>query len=127
MGRSAGPAFECLAAREVRFEKAYTPCPVCSPARESLLTGLMPHNHGVLEGVHGVDADQAVLRTEKPHWAQKLMAAGYRTGYFGKWHLERSGRLEKFGWDRALMTELWRQVRQTGDRTLMERIMERYA
>jgi arylsulfatase A-like enzyme len=99
------PAFERLAARGVRFENAYTPCPVCSPARASLLTGLMPHNHGVLEGVHGVDADQAMLRTEKQHWAQKLVAAGYRTGYFGKWHLERSGRLEQFGWETYITSD----------------------
>ncbi len=62
------------------------------------MTGLLPHNHGVLEVEHSVDDDQCVLRTDKPHWAQRLVAAGYRTGYFGKWHIERSGRLDRFGW-----------------------------
>ena len=92
------PNFDRLAARGVRFQRAYTPNPVCSPARASLMTGRLPHNHGVLQVVHCVDDDQSVLRTQHPHWAQRLEAAGYRTGYFGKWHVERSNDLSRFGW-----------------------------
>jgi arylsulfatase A-like enzyme len=92
------PNFDRLAARGVRFCRAYTPNAVCSPARASLMTGLLPHNHGVLEVTHVVDEDQCCLRTQHPHWAQGLEAAGYRTGYFGKWHVERSNDLAAFGW-----------------------------
>ena len=92
------PNFDRLMARGVRFPKAYTPNAVCSPARASLMTGLLPHSHGVLEVIHCVDADQCNLRTEFPHWAQRLVAAGYHTGYFGKWHVERSEDLSRFGW-----------------------------
>jgi len=92
------PNLDRLAARGVRFERAYTPNPVCSPARASLMTGLLPHNHGVLTVTHCVDADQSCLRVENPHWAQRLSAAGYRTGYFGKWHIERSNDVKRFGW-----------------------------
>ncbi|MEZ4736122.1 MAG: sulfatase-like hydrolase/transferase [Caldilineaceae bacterium] len=92
------PNFDRLAARGVRFTRAYTPNAVCSPARASLMTGLLPHNHGVIYVTHTVDNDQACLRTEHPHWAQRLVANGYRTGYFGKWHVERSGDLAQFGW-----------------------------
>ena len=82
----------------MRLPRAYTPNAVCSPARASLMTGLLPHSHGVLEVTHTVDDDQSCLRTEFPHWAQRLEQAGYRTGYFGKWHVERSGELTRFGW-----------------------------
>lgn len=92
------PHFDRLAARGVRLPRAYTPNAVCSPARASLMTGLLPHSHGVLEVIHCVDDDQCNLRTEHPHWAQRLEAAGYRTGYFGKWHVERSDDLTRFGW-----------------------------
>ena len=92
------PNIDKLAARGVRFSRAHTVCPTCSPARASLMTGLLPHNHGVLEVEHGRDADQCVLRTEKPHWAQRLQEAGYHTGYFGKWHIERTHDLSEFGW-----------------------------
>ena len=92
------PNFDAVAARGVRFTRAVTPLPTCSPARASLMTGLLPHNHGVVTVEHTVDDDQAVLRTAHPHWAQRLSAAGYRTGYFGKWHIERSNDLARFGW-----------------------------
>ena len=92
------PNFDRLAARGVRLPRAYTPNAVCSPARASLMTGLLPHSHGVLEVTHTVDDDQSCLRTGFPHWAQRLGQAGYRTGYFGKWHVERSGDLARFGW-----------------------------
>lgn len=92
------PNLDKLAAGGFRFNNAYTPNPVCSPARASLMTGLLPHNHGVLSVTHTMDDDQGCLRTEHPHWAQRLQQAGYQTGYFGKWHVERSDQLEDFGW-----------------------------
>lgn len=105
------PHLDQLAARGVRFPRAYTPNPLCSPARASLMTGLLPHNHGVLTVTHGVDADQSCLRLDKPHWAQRLVAAGYRTGYFGKWHIERSYELARFGWqtDCTTHSDLFKQ------------------
>jgi len=92
------PELDRLCARGVRVRGAYTPNPICSPARASLMTGLLPHRHGVLTVTHAVDHDQSVLRSDFPHWAQRLVDGGYRTGYFGKWHVERSVRLADFGW-----------------------------
>lgn len=97
------PCMRELVASGVRFDRAYTTNAICSPARAGLMTGLLPHNHGVLTVTHCVDNDQACLRTRHPHWAQRLQAAGYRTGYFGKWHIERAGdkgeSLAPFGWE----------------------------
>jgi len=93
------PTIDGLIGRGVHLTRAHTPLPTCSPARASLMTGLLPHNHGVVEVEHGVDADQCVLREEHPHWAQRLRDTGYATGYFGKWHVERTGELNRFGWD----------------------------
>ncbi len=93
------PNFDRLAEKGLRFQRAYCPSPTCSPSRASLMTGLLPHNHGVLEVEHGRDNDQCVLRTDKPHWAQRLREADYATGYFGKWHIERSHHLAQFGWE----------------------------
>lgn len=91
------PNFDRLARRGVNFTRAHTVLPVCSPARASLMTGRLPHAHGVIYVEHCADSDQAVLR-DLPHWAQQLAAAGYQTGYFGKWHIERTHQLENFGW-----------------------------
>ena len=92
------PNVDRIAERGLRFRRAYTVQFTCSPARASLMTGVLPHNHGVLQVEHTVDDDQCVLRTEYPHWAQRLGDAGYRTAYFGKWHIERSNDLRRFGW-----------------------------
>lgn len=99
------PALDALAARGVSFSRAHTTSPTCSPARASLLTGLLPHNHGVLEIEHARDADQCVLRDQYPHFAQRLVEAGYQTGYFGKWHVERSHELSKYGWQQSLLKD----------------------
>ena len=93
------PHVRALAVRGVQIANAYTPLPTCSPARASLMTGLLPHNHGVLQVEHVADPDQCVLRADRPHWAQRLQAAGYQTAYFGKWHIERSLQLADFGWE----------------------------
>jgi arylsulfatase A-like enzyme len=92
------PHLDRLSERGVRFPRAYTPNAICSPARASLMTSLLPHNHGVIQNTHVVPEEQAVLRAEKPHWAQRLQAAAYRMAYFGKWHVERTNELVRFGW-----------------------------
>ncbi len=108
------PNLDRLAARGIRFTRAYTPSPVCSPARASLMTGLLPHNHGVLYVTNTVDKDQSVLREHAPHWAQMLLQAGYRTMYFGKWHVEHTEAPHRFGWelDGSETTVLFRNARE---------------
>ena len=39
------PHIDALAAEAVVFDQYYTPTPICSPARASLMTGLYPHEH----------------------------------------------------------------------------------
>ncbi len=67
------------------------------------MTGQLPHTHGVLEVEHGRDDDQCVLRTQYRHFAQNLSDVGYRTGYFGKWHIERSQEVSRFGWQDSVV------------------------
>ncbi len=93
------PNIDRVISKGINFTNAYTPNPVCSPARASLMTGLLPHNHGVVHVIHTIDEDQCCLRTGHPHFAQHLQKAGYRTGYFGKWHVERSNDPANFGWE----------------------------
>lgn len=92
------PHLRALAESGVRVARAYSINPISSPSRASMLTGLLPHNHGVLDVIHSVADDQSCLRREKPHWAQRFAASGYRTGYFGKWHVDRPEDLNAYGW-----------------------------
>ena len=98
------PTFDRLRDRSVHLTHAYTPNAICSPARASLMTGLLPHNHNVWTVTHTVREDRANLRPSR-HWAQYLQEAGYATGYFGKWHVERSHELAQFGWNAAMTEE----------------------
>lgn len=81
------PALDRLASEGLRFTRAYTPSAICSPARTSLLTGVYPHAHGVLNNVTGPDAVAADVRQDQPLLPRLLAEVGYRTGYLGKYHV----------------------------------------
>jgi arylsulfatase A-like enzyme len=93
------PHLDALAARGTQFNRCYAPNPICSPSRASLMTGLLPHDHGMVDVTHAVPPYRAELQPGLSFWPQALQAAGYRTAYFGKWHVERTNRLEQFGFD----------------------------
>ncbi len=69
----ATPNLDALAADGVLFETALTPVPVTLPAHASMLTGLLPHRHGVRDnGLYRLPADVPTL-------AAVLASAGYDT------------------------------------------------
>jgi len=75
------PHLDRFASQSVVFDNAVSCCPVCTPYRASLLTGLYPLRHGLL-------LNDVRLRTDLPTIATVLKTAGYDTGYIGKWHLD---------------------------------------
>jgi len=93
------PTINQLSKGGINFIRAYTPNAICSPTRASILTGLLPHSHGMYDCTHTVDKHRAEYDTSLPTWIQILRDSGYQTAYLGKWHVERSGRLEMFGFD----------------------------
>ncbi len=85
------PYLDNLAARGVRFQNAYCVNAMCSPCRASVLTGLMPSQHGI----HNWLDDRLI-----DHWPKNWSAigaynnipsiikqAGYKTALIGKFHL----------------------------------------
>lgn len=75
------PYFDRLAEEGVRFEKAFTSFPLCTPFRSSLFTGKYAHSTGCGANHLPIDLDQKFL-------PQILKDSGYQTGYIGKWHLD---------------------------------------
>jgi len=81
------PRFEALAAQGVRFERAYSVCPICSPARASMMTGLYPSTHGMRWNTDAKECDNLKdFRSGQLLYSHYLSRAGYRNAYVGKWH-----------------------------------------
>ncbi len=81
------PNLDRLATRGLRFETAYTCCPVCSPARASIMTGRYPHAHGITSNIHNLGCSVHELPDGPDLLSRRLLAEGYACGYTGKWHL----------------------------------------
>jgi arylsulfatase A-like enzyme len=82
------PNIDALSTRGVTFDRAYTPCALCSPARASLMTGVYPHRHHMFNnstpGYSYCEHLRPDLQT-LPGWAERHTE--YATAYFGKWHI----------------------------------------
>jgi arylsulfatase A-like enzyme len=76
------PNLDRLAREGVAFQSFYV-SPVCSPTRASLLTGRYNYRTGVVDTYLG----RSLMHADEVTLAEMLVAAGYRTGIFGKWHL----------------------------------------
>lgn len=93
------PNLHTLMNDSVVFDRAYTCNAICSPARASLLTGTLPHVHGMVDCTHTVPAYRAEYDDSLDTLTQALHDDGYHVSYYGKWHIERTHKLEKFGID----------------------------
>jgi choline-sulfatase len=69
------PNLDRLAERGVRYSRAYTTAPMTLPAHASMLTGRLPHEHGIHENSRRLGEDLPLLQ-------ERLATAGYRTAAF---------------------------------------------
>ena len=76
----ATPHLDALAARGVRFNRAYCASPVCICTRASLYSGQYPHTHGKVAHI------RMPLQPRPPLLPEMLSDHGYRTGLVGKTH-----------------------------------------
>lgn len=74
------PNLDRIAARGVRFSNAFTPNPICVPARATLMTGNYPHV------CTGMKSNNGRIRAGQPVLTEVLKASGYRTYAMGKLH-----------------------------------------
>lgn len=93
------PCLDRLYAESANFTRAYASCPLCSPARASMFTGDYAFKHGM-----GTNCDMYhSLSTELIDPSRllhlDLKAAGYRTGFVGKWHVGTTKGPAAFGFE----------------------------
>lgn len=91
--RAKTPNIDRLAARGVRFDRAYCTFPLCGPSRNSMLTGLYPNSTGIL-------ANQQIFRQTIPTHVS-LSQAYRRAGYFAA----RIGKLYHYNVPRSIGTD----------------------
>lgn len=77
----ATPWLDRFAEESLLFTNALCTTPLCVPARAALLTGRYPLSNGVPHNGCRLPDDEVTI-------AEVLGAAGYATGYIGKWHLD---------------------------------------
>ncbi|NUM55951.1 MAG: sulfatase [Candidatus Hydrogenedentes bacterium] len=102
------PNIDRLATESINCRNAISGCPVCSPYRGTLMTGQYPHTHGVF-------VNDVPLNNGATSFAQALNAAGYATGYIGKWHIDGHGRSSFIPRERRQGFEFWRVMECTHD------------
>ncbi|TFH65127.1 MAG: DUF4976 domain-containing protein, partial [Gemmatimonadales bacterium] len=78
------PNIDRIAREGAAFTNAFVIHSLCSPSRATILTGLR-------STVHGVMNNRTPLPRSQPTVATALQAAGYRTGFVGKWHMATQG------------------------------------
>lgn len=74
------PNFDAMAQRGTHAFSAFTPQPVCGPARSVVMTGMYATRTGCFR--NGIPLPEGM-----PTMASAFRSAGYSTGYIGKWHL----------------------------------------
>jgi uncharacterized sulfatase len=97
------PSIDKLAREGMKFNNAYAASTVCSPTRASIMTGKYPARLHLTDYIPGKEPGNTLLTV--PGWTKQLLSqeitiaevlksAGYATGHFGKWHLNKDKKYE---------------------------------
>lgn len=120
------PAMDHLARTGTRFDSAFCPTPVCSPARASFFTGLLPSQHGIHDHI-GADHDGDGWLADTETLPELLADAGYETAISGKWHCGQPQQARKFEHSFGVRDENgykeWYKTTE-GDRRITDRALE---
>jgi N-acetylglucosamine-6-sulfatase len=87
------PAMDRMAREGAHLANAFVSTSLCSPSRASILTGQLAHTHGVVDNLRRVPEGTRFF-------PQDLQEVGYRTGFFGKWHMGGASSEPRKGFDR---------------------------
>jgi arylsulfatase len=94
------PNMDAIAHHGVRFRRAYSTCPVCIPARRSLMSGQFPATHGLIGYRDGLEWNPPATLPDE------LRKAGYQTAIVGRsMHLHPLRR--RYGFEEMIISGGW--------------------
>lgn len=105
------PHIDRLAAEGLWFENAYTPIPVCCPARQALLNGRRPEAFGALWN-YNIALEIPALPPDAYSWVRDLQATGYHTSFMGKWSGNPQYGPRHYGFDDVIGLDEYTQFRK---------------
>ncbi len=86
------PNMDRIAREGALFTNATCVTPFCSPSRATMITGVYPHRHGIVQNVGARARGQEPLAPNAfPSTEMTLSGRGYSTAFRGKWHLGELG------------------------------------
>lgn len=103
------PHIDAIAARGIRFDRAYSEHPVCVPARVSLLTGMHAVKTGVLD--NGLFLRPDYRECGISTWPERLAESGYYTAAIGKMHFYPWDESMGFQYRRIAEDKRWQYIR----------------
>jgi len=106
------PNLDAFAKASVNFTNAVSVTPVCTPHRAALLTGKFPTTTGMF-------LNDIYLPSEEVTMAELFKAEGYKTAYWGKWHLDGHGRSTYIPKERRQGFEYWKALECSHNYTKM--------
>ena len=86
------PNIDRIGKEGIIFSQYYTSCPISSPSRVGVTTGMYPTKWGITTFLNDRRSNRRnesndYLLAEAPTLAKALKKDGYATGHFGKWHM----------------------------------------
>jgi N-acetylglucosamine-6-sulfatase len=87
------PHLDSLAHDGAHLKNAFVTTALCSPSRASILTGVYAHRHRIVDNNTAIPAGTRFF-------PQLLQPAGYKTAFFGKWHMGNTGDQPQPGFDK---------------------------
>lgn len=86
------PNIDRIGQEGIQFNQYYSACPISSPSRVGVTTGMYPTQWGITTFLNDRRANYRNLSNDylltcAPTMAKSMKAGGYATGHFGKWHM----------------------------------------
>ena len=92
------PNIDRLASQGMWFTNAFTPIPLCCPARQAMLNGRRPESFGALWN-YDITLKTSALEPTEYSWTKQIKELGYQMGYVGKWHVHPKYTPLEYGYD----------------------------